>query len=138
MTTRQRKPADPRHAEFKALLVGYWTAEGNETVPDLPWGAGDAGALAALLRANPRLTAVGFQRLLQHRLDSEDHAPGEPVRIWIGSLTRYAHGPLNKFKQPKERRNDVRNRADERNQQAAGATAAALRRIQGMAGGPDF
>jgi hypothetical protein len=135
VTTRQRKPADPRHAEFKALLSQYWTAECRDAELDLPWGAGDAGALAAFLRANPRLSQAGFLRLLQHRLDSEDHAPGEPVRIWIGSLTRYAQGPLNRFKQPKERRNDdARNRADERNQHAADATAAAKRRLRGLAG----
>jgi hypothetical protein len=133
---RQRKPADPRHAEFKARLVGYWAAEVNGFTPELemPWGAGDAGALAAFLRANPRLSAAGFQRLLQHRLDSEDHAPGEPVKVWIGSLTRYAQGPLNKFKQPKERRNDGQlNRSDDRRQHADSSAAAALRRLSGMA-----
>ena len=133
MSKRERKAADPRHREVWKLLWNYWQAEGNELVPDLPWSAADAGALALFLRANPKLSVEGIGRLLQHRLNSEDHAPGEPVRVWIGSLTRYVQGPLNKYKQLKERKDVQRTRADERNQHAADATRAALARIPGLA-----
>jgi hypothetical protein len=128
------KPVDPRHRETWRLLWDYWQAEHNELVPELPWSAGDAGALAAFLRANPRLSSDGIARLLQHRLDSDDHARGEPVRLWIGSLSRYANGPLNQYRQPKRSNNNGQpTRADQRTQYAADATRAALRRVSGMA-----
>jgi hypothetical protein len=133
VSPRTRTPPDPRHCLFRTLLEAYWRDERNELVPDLPWGPGEAGALGAFLRANPRLSADGFRRLLEHRLNSEDHARGEPPKIWLSSLTRYANGPLNKYKQPKERRNDG-NRADERKRDITNATSAALARVRGVAG----
>ena len=133
MTTRKRNPPDPRHVEFRDLLDLYWRMEGNELVPDLPWGAAEAGALGAFLRANPRLGNAGFNRLLQHRLDSDDHARGEPPRVWLSSITRYANGPLNQYKLPKKGGQDG-NRADQRNRNIADATSAALQRLRGLAG----
>jgi hypothetical protein len=100
MTPRANRPApDPRHLLVKDLLEGYWRRE-NPRVPTLPWGAGDAGALASFLRANPDLTVDVVSTCLGHRLTSEDHAPGERVYRWVGDLLRYSQGPLNRFKQP--------------------------------------
>jgi hypothetical protein len=128
MSAPARKAPDPRHTPVLVILRKYWRAENKDAGYELPWGPADAGALASFLRANPGLSVDGITRLLQHRLASEDHAPGEPVRLWIGSLTRYAGGPLNRYKQPKERRNDG-TRADERNLKLADATRAALARL---------
>jgi hypothetical protein len=138
MSPRTRKPPDPRHAEVVAVLRQYWEVERNELVPDLPWTAADAGALGQFLRGNPTLTVDQVKELLRNRLKSDDHARGEPIFVWIKYLTRYAAGPLDKYKQPKlttERRTDGKpNRTDERNEQAADATRAALDRIRAVAG----
>jgi hypothetical protein len=93
------RKADPRHGVVKGLLDGYWALE-CPSIPSLPWGAADAGALGQFLRANPELATEIVAGCLQHRLLSEDHAPGERVHRWIGDLLRYAGGPLNRFKQP--------------------------------------
>ncbi len=100
MTPRANRPTpDPRHILVKDLLDGYWRRE-NPRVPTLPWGAADAGALASFLRATPDLTPDVVARCLDHRLASEDRAPGERVHRWIGDLLRYAQGPLNRFHLP--------------------------------------
>jgi hypothetical protein len=90
---------DPRHRVIKGLLDSYWLRE-NPSIPSLPWGPADAGALGQFLRANPKLTTDIVEECLENRLRSEDHAPAERVHRWIGDLLRYASGPLNRFKQP--------------------------------------
>ena len=101
MSPRQRTAPDPRHCLFRTLLEAYWRDERNDLIPDLPWGAGEAGALSAFLKANPRLSSSGFRSLLDHRLNSDDHARGESPKIWLSALTRYANGPLDRYKLPK-------------------------------------
>ena len=136
MSRRTPKSSDPRHCLFRTALEAYWRLQDlHPDFLDLPWSAGDAGALSAFLKANPNLTGQGFTRLLAHRLDSDDYAPGEPVKIWIGSLTRYAQGPLNKYRQPKGRPHAApqANRADEKRTEAASSTSAALARVRGVA-----
>jgi hypothetical protein len=137
MTARPKRQPDPRHAEVKALLALHWAAE-NPALPDLPWGPADAGALGAFLRAAPSLTVEQIEQMLRHRLDSEDHAAGEPAFVWIKYLTRYIHGPLNKYRQPREGGHHGThadhgtrgNKTDERNRRAVDATAAALARVR--------
>lgn len=90
---------DRRHAIVKGLLDAYWKHE-NPSIPSLPWGPADAGALGQFLRANPNLTPDVVAQCLKNRLRSEDHAPAERVHRWIGDLLRYVSGPLNRFKQP--------------------------------------
>jgi hypothetical protein len=90
---------DPRHSVVKGLLDAYWHRE-NPSIPSLPWGPADAGALGQFLRANPKLGNEIIADCLDNRLRSEDHAPAERVHRWIGDLLRYAGGPLNRFKQP--------------------------------------
>jgi hypothetical protein len=97
---RDRKPADPRHAAVKTLLATYWANE-NPDSPDLPWGPADAGALAMLLRADPKLDTLTVARCLRHRLESDDHAAGERVYVWIGNLLRYRYAPLDRYRLPK-------------------------------------
>lgn len=95
-----RKMPDRRHMPVKGFLDEYWQRE-MPSIPSLPWGAADAGALAQFLRANPDLAVEQIRECLMNRLASEDHAPGERVHVWIGSLLRYAQGPLDRFKLPK-------------------------------------
>lgn len=99
-----KKAPDPRHSATKVLLDGYWQNE-MRSIPSLPWGAADAGALGQFLKANPALTVETIRECLMNRLASDDHAPGERVHIWIGSLLRYANGPLDRFKLPKRQVN---------------------------------
>jgi len=93
------KDVDNRHTLIKAMLDLYWLRE-NQTIPSLPWGAADAGALGQFLRANPNLKPNVVEECLFHRLCSEDHAPAERVHRWIGDVLRYASGPLNRFSSP--------------------------------------
>jgi hypothetical protein len=90
---------DPRHSIVKGLLDSYWQRE-NPSIPSLPWGPADAGALGQFLRDNPTVGTDIVADCLDNRLRSEDHAPAERVHRWIGDVLRYASGPLNQFKQP--------------------------------------
>jgi hypothetical protein len=81
------------------MLDAYWRRE-NPSIPSLPWGPADAGALGQFLTANPSLSPDVVATCLEFRLLSLDHAPGERVYRWIGDVLRYAGGPLNQFKQP--------------------------------------
>jgi hypothetical protein len=101
MKLGDKKDIDSRHMLIKAMLDLYWLRE-NPTIPSLPWGAADAGALAHFLRANPKLNPLVVEQCLVNRLNSEDHASAERVHRWIGDVLRYASGPLNRFKQPKQ------------------------------------
>ncbi len=126
---------DPRHMAVKELLAKYWAAE-CPSLPELPWGAAEAGALSQFLKSNPALTVEQIADLLRNRFRSEDHAAGEPVFVWVKYLMRYLAGPLNKYRQPMERRTDGQpqpTRADQRNRHAVDATAAALARVRGVA-----
>jgi hypothetical protein len=129
-----KRTPDPRHMAVKELLARYWAAECPSS-PELPWGPADAGALAQFLRSSPSMDMRQITVMLTNRFNSEDHALGEPVFVWIKYLTRYIDGPLNKYRQPlnpKERGTDGKpkpTRADERNRRAVGATAAALERL---------
>jgi hypothetical protein len=95
-----KKMPDRRHMTVKGMLDEYWQRE-VPSIPSLPWGAADAGALGQFLKANPDLAVETICKCLVNRLHSDDHAPGERVHIWIGSLLRYAQGPLDRFKLPK-------------------------------------
>lgn len=97
---RDRKPADPRHDLVKRELAGYWSTE-NPNCPTMPWGPADAGALSMLLRADPTLDVETVKVCLVHRLQSDDHAAGERVYVWIGNLLRYRYAPLDRYRVPK-------------------------------------
>ena len=92
-----KKIPDRRHMVVKGMLDTYWREE-MPSVPSLPWSAADAGALGQFLKANPELNVRVVEDCLVNRLQSDDHAPGERVHVWIGNLLRYAQGPLDRFK----------------------------------------
>lgn len=101
MSPRRDRPApDPRHSEAKHSLAQHWAAE-NPEMPQMPWSAADAGALAALLRANPALDVGTIRVCLHYRRLSEDHARGERVCRWIIDVLRYRSGPLDRYRLPK-------------------------------------
>jgi hypothetical protein len=98
-TPRNADPeSDPRHAPFKAKLDAYWkhTNGGDE----MPWGPADARALKDLLDCTPSLTEYDFRRMLNNRAKSEGLSHSIRVYSWIRTVTQYASGPLNRFKQP--------------------------------------
>lgn len=99
-----KKMPDRRHMPVKGMLDEYWQRE-VPSIPSLPWGAADAGALGQFLKANPDLAVETIHDCLSNRLASDDHAAGERIHVWIGSLLRYAQGPLDRFKLPKRQAN---------------------------------
>jgi hypothetical protein len=50
-----------------------------------------------LLAANPHLTAEEFAVCLEHRAGTDGIAHGERPRIWLGDVTKYASGPLDRY-----------------------------------------
>lgn len=98
--TKKAKIADPRHSIVRRLLATYWQRE-NPIIPSLPWGPADAGALGRFLKDNPTVTPEVVGVCLDNRLQSDDHASGERVFVWINDVLRYAAGPLNQYKRPK-------------------------------------
>ncbi|QNI34496.1 hypothetical protein H7849_11735 [Alloacidobacterium dinghuense] len=97
----RKEPSDHRHATVKSLLAAYWSVENPDT-PDLPWGAAEAGCVGAFLRAHPSISVGIIDQCLQHRLTSDDHAPGEGIYRWFRDLLRYKNGPLDRFRLPKK------------------------------------
>ncbi|MGA8532418.1 MAG: hypothetical protein WB622_22025, partial [Acidobacteriaceae bacterium] len=95
-------PSDPRHAPFRAVVEAYWKHQ-NPGV-EMPWDGSEAKQLAALLKASPNLTVEVFRRMLGNRLHSEGVNHSERARVWIGTVNRFASGPLNRFGQPAEKR----------------------------------
>ena len=90
--------ADPRHHVCRGLIEANWAAH-NPAMPQCPWDGSDAAVLSRLLAANPKLSEAGFAKLLDHRARSEVNLAGRP-REWLGSLTNYAAGPLDKYNKP--------------------------------------
>jgi hypothetical protein len=96
--------SDPRHIACKAEIFLYYRAK-NETDPE--WNGREGKALGMLLGANPKLTAEGMRRLLDHRARSEvNHA--ERPGMWIENLGSFRSGPLDRFGKP-EGMNGARN-----------------------------
>lgn len=94
---KSKKPADPRHSEFRQELAAYWVSK-NST--EMPWDGSDARQLSALLMANPTLTSDRFRRLVLARSLSEvNHS--ERIRSWIARSTDYGNGPLDTYNKPK-------------------------------------
>lgn len=101
----ERKPSartahaqpDPRHGSFRECLQDHWQA--HNAIP-LPWDESEKRTLRLLLRANPGLTAEAFRRCLANRALSEVNLAQRP-REWLASITNFAAGPLDRFKQPK-------------------------------------
>lgn len=90
--------AKARHAEFKAILAEYWEYKNPET--EMPWGAAEGKNLELWLRSTPSTSADQFRIFLRNRCKSEDVTHSERPSKWIGSVTSYAAGPLDRFGKP--------------------------------------
>lgn len=89
--------AKTRHAEFKAAIGEYWVS--RNTI-EMPWGPAEGRNLEMWLRQTPNTTLEQFKALLRNRFRSEVNHSERPSR-WIGNVTGFATGPLDKFGRPK-------------------------------------
>ncbi len=95
--SHKAKAPDPRHSPFRESLEKYW-AKKNPSGPPMPWGPAEAKQMAMMLSANPAMTLEEFRELLRNRAKS-DVAHGDPVRAWIGSITKFTQ-PLDRYGKP--------------------------------------
>ena len=92
-TDAERDRADTRHKCVRELIMKVH----EETFKtECPWGPGEAGQLGQLLKAVPEMTVDELAVCVRNRFRSEGISPERPMG-WIGNLTRYGAGPLDKF-----------------------------------------
>lgn len=84
-----------RHAEFKAALGEYWRSKNPDI--QMPWDGREGKHLDMFLRAAPEITAEQFRGMLRNRYRSPDVNHGERCSTWIGAITSYAAGPIDKY-----------------------------------------
>lgn len=89
MTTRQ---------QFIECFKAYW--EYSNPGDKMPFSKADGQAIDRFIRDHPEATLQQFKRCLYHRSMS-DVNPSQQLHRWIGRLTDYASGPLDKFFNPK-------------------------------------
>lgn len=87
------QPVDARHKEVRELIMKLHE---NKFKVECPWGAGEAGQLGQLLKTIPGVTVEQLGVMVRNRFRSEGVAPERPMG-WIGNLTKYGAGPLDKF-----------------------------------------
>lgn len=130
--SRGKREVDPRHGEFRELLDRYWQTRNKG---EMPWDGSEAGALGKLLAASPNMTAGEFRQLLVNRWKSEVNH-GERPRVWIGNVTNYSAGPVDRFGKPMGAKNG--NRAyTSKSDQAEANLRAALESLREDHGGLD-
>jgi hypothetical protein len=88
---------DPRHVSCKEAIFAYYRSKNEGDDPD--WEGREGKALGMFLQANPKLTAEGMRRLLEHRSRSEVNHSERPGK-WIPSVSGYRNGPLDKYGKP--------------------------------------
>ena len=87
-----------RHAEFKEAVLRYW--EFKNPGVEMPWGPAEGKNLEMWLRESPQTTVQQFKDFLRHRARSDVTHSERPSR-WIGSITNFANGPLDRYNKPK-------------------------------------
>jgi uncharacterized protein YdaU (DUF1376 family) len=98
---KQNRTTDPRFGSFRKEYFAFWKAlHPNGINP--PWGPLDGAALNVLFKRAPGLTVAQFTQMLSNRVDSEAN-PSQPAREWLADVVKYAHGPLNRFGEPKRK-----------------------------------
>ncbi len=96
---KKTREGSPTYQVFKGLIFEEWKQWGSP-LDEPPWNGAEGKQLGMLIGANPKLGPEGMQRLLRHRAQSEGvNLAARPCK-WLPSLTDYAKGPLNQFKQP--------------------------------------
>ncbi len=88
---------DPRHRACQEAIFAYYQSKNEGDDPD--WEGREGKALGMFLSANPKLTAEGMKRLLDHRAASEVNHSERPA-LWISKLKSFRMGPLDKFNRP--------------------------------------
>ena len=92
---------DPRFEAFRGEILVYWKEKnpGQEFF----WMRKDRRALDELLKCFPKLEFSTFKQWLLHRAWSEVNQSELPRR-WLGRLSEYAEGPLDRYGKPLVRR----------------------------------
>jgi len=96
--TESSKAPDNRHRECKEVIRAYWQLHNPDL--EMPWDGSEGKVLGMFLRANPKLTAIGIRKLLNHRSCSEVNQCERPSK-WVRNLTDYARGPIDRYGKPK-------------------------------------
>ena len=91
--------AKTRHSSFKAALESYWKSKNG--VVEMPWGPAEGRNLEMWLRESPNTTIEQFTGFLRNRFRSDVNHSERPSR-WIGNITNFASGPIDKYGKPKE------------------------------------
>lgn len=94
---------DLRREFFIDDLKKYWDCL-NDVTPPFSMGAKDGAAIRRLLQDNPKWDATIWRQALNNRAVSViRHSAGsrsEPLFMWIGKLSSYVGGPIDKYGKP--------------------------------------
>jgi hypothetical protein len=96
---KRKVPVDERHAPFREALAHHWS-KCNRNGIEMTWGPAEGKALKLFLSANPSIDLPRFEELLHHRARSEAINTSDRPSLWLGSLTSFASGPLDRFRKP--------------------------------------
>jgi hypothetical protein len=100
--SRDKREVDSRHTPCRVACQTYAI---HKNVPFV-WDASEAKQLALILAASPELTVSAFQNCLNNR--GKSPVPqGERPREWLGTILKYAEGPLDRFGKPEEARSQA-------------------------------
>ena len=94
---KKTEAAKSRHAEFKAAILRYW--ESKNPGVEMPWGPAEGRSLEMWLRETPNTTLEQFVGYLRNRFKSAVTHTERPSR-WIGNVTNFASGPIDKYGKP--------------------------------------
>jgi hypothetical protein len=94
---KKTEAAKSRHAEFKAAILRYW--ESKNPGVEMPWGPAEGRNLEMWLRETPNTTLEQFVGYLRNRFKSAVTHTERPSR-WIGNVTNFASGPIDKYGKP--------------------------------------
>jgi hypothetical protein len=109
---KKTEAAKSRHAEFKAAILRYW--ESKNPGVEMPWGPAEGRNLEMWLRETPNTTLEQFVGYLRNRFKSAVTHTERPSR-WIGNVTNFASGPIDKYGKPLQESANV---GSEKNQQS--------------------
>jgi len=94
---KKTEAAKSRHTEFKAAILRYW--ESKNPGVEMPWGPAEGRNLEMWLRETPNTTLEQFVGYLRNRFKSAVTHTERPSR-WIGNVTIFASGPIDKYGKP--------------------------------------
>jgi hypothetical protein len=135
--SRDKREPGTQHAHFREATREYW--ESNNQSIEVPWDASEGTALSRFLKANPKLDLEAFKNLLRNRQQSDAVNHAERPRQWLGIVTNYAGGPLDRFGKPKGATDGSSSGtiADKKFNSVVASTKAAFARIDAMDFGED-